>query len=62
MRDQQLEREPSGRRCSSTQNLQADHIIEIADDGALTDPGNLQIFCDDCHRVKTLEARAARRQ
>lgn len=62
IRDQQLEREPSCRRCGTEENVQADHIVEIADGGALTDPGNLQTLCDDCHKVKTLEARAARRQ
>lgn len=40
--------------------LFADHIIEIRDGGAPTDPGNGQALCGACHTRKTAAARAAR--
>ncbi|MBO0596577.1 HNH endonuclease [Nesterenkonia sp. E16_7] len=59
--DQQLAREPQCRSCGATEHLEADHIVEIADGGALTDPANLQTLCTDCHTIKTRQARANRR-
>lgn len=59
--DDQLACEPQCRRCGATEQFEADHIIEITDGGTLTDPGNLQALCTDCHKVKTREARTTRR-
>jgi 5-methylcytosine-specific restriction endonuclease McrA len=47
------EREPQCVRCGSTERLQVDHIIEVADNGSLYDPSNLQTLCADCHDAKT---------
>lgn len=61
IRDQQLEREPTCRVCGTTENLEPDHIIEIADGGHLTDPSNLQTLCHPHHAAKTRAAREARK-
>ena len=62
IRADQLAREPHCRHCGAEDNLEVDHIIEIADGGAHDDPGNLATLCRDCHSAKTAEARAARRR
>jgi 5-methylcytosine-specific restriction protein A len=59
---EQVKREPQCRNCGSRDRLQADHIIEVADGGALFDPANLQTLCRDCHGVKTEVFRSRRRQ
>lgn len=40
--------------------LFADHIVEIRDGGAATDPANGQCLCGACHTRKTTAERAAR--
>jgi 5-methylcytosine-specific restriction protein A len=40
--------------------LIADHIIEIADGGALLDRSNVQCLCRPCHARKTARAAAER--
>lgn len=43
-------------RCSSTEKLQADHIIRISDDAAgAFDIDNLQTLCHSCHIEKERE-------
>ena len=39
----------------------ADHVIELQDGGALLDPRNVLLRCDQCHGRKTATARARRR-
>lgn len=40
-----------------------DHVVEVADGGALDDPSNLAAMHQEpCHRVKTAAAAAARRR
>ena len=55
-----------GRRCQrcGRENCRifADHIRELADDGAALDPDNVQLLCGSCHTRKTAAARAARLQ
>ena len=53
LHDQQIAREPQCRRCGSQDQLEADHIIPIAEGGAHTDPANLQTLCHNCHKQKT---------
>jgi 5-methylcytosine-specific restriction endonuclease McrA len=60
IKDQQLRREPRCRACHATTELEADHIIELADGGAIFDPANLQTLCHDCHAIKTAAARTER--
>lgn len=62
IRDEQLAREPQCRACGATTNLQADHIIEIADGGHPTNPDNLQTLCEEHHATKTRIVAAARRR
>jgi 5-methylcytosine-specific restriction enzyme A len=40
--------------------LFADHIRELRDGGAATDPANGQALCGACHSAKTARARAQR--
>lgn len=60
-----------GRRCEGEEcprinrslrgeRIFADHIVEIQDDGALFDEGNIQLLCGSCHSKKTLAERAKR--
>ena len=42
--------------------LFADHIVELQDGGAPTDPGNGQALCGACHARKTAAARARRQR
>ena len=51
--DEQLAREPQCRVCGSTRNLEADHIIPIAEGGAIDDPANGQTLCEPHHAEKT---------
>lgn len=48
-----LSREDTCRQCGSPDNLQADHIIPVAEGGATNDPNNGQALCRDCHTAKT---------
>lgn len=54
----------AGHRCQACgrdgTRLFADHIIEISDGGALTDPRNGQALCGSCHTIKTNRTRADR--
>lgn len=48
-------------RCHRTgTRLFADHIIELRDGGAATDPTNGQALCGACHTKKTAEIRQIR--
>lgn len=59
-----------GRRCEDPDHamdrpregvrLYGDHVIEIADGGALLDPSNVLLRCGTCHGRKTAAARTAR--
>jgi hypothetical protein len=59
-----------GRRCQDPhcetanrgqgQRIYGDHIIEIADGGALLDETNILLRCARCHARKTAEAKRAR--
>jgi hypothetical protein len=40
--------------------LFADHIVEVADGGALLDPANGQCLCGAHHTLKTVRAKVAR--
>jgi 5-methylcytosine-specific restriction enzyme A len=40
--------------------LFADHVVELRDGGAATDPANGQALCGACHTAKTHRARADR--
>lgn len=60
-REQQLAREPQCRVCGTTEDLEADHIIEIADGGSATDPANGQTLCRPHHQKKTARAAHDRR-
>ncbi len=40
----------------------ADHIIELADGGDLTDPRNLQLLCRSCNARKSNYSRQARKR
>jgi len=42
--------------------IYGDHVIEIADGGALLDPRNIVLRCPACHTRKTNIARAKRYQ
>ncbi|NVM97818.1 HNH endonuclease [Arthrobacter sp. SDTb3-6] len=46
--------------CGSDVDLQADHIIEIADGGAPFDADNLQTLCQTHHDEKSKAERARR--
>lgn len=59
-RTAQLAREPACRVCGATEDLEADHIVEIADGGSLHDPANAQTLCHDHHAAKTRAAARAR--
>lgn len=61
-RKAQLAREPQCRVCGSVDNLEADHIIEIADGGSKLAAENGQTLCHDHHVQKTLAAKRARRR
>jgi 5-methylcytosine-specific restriction endonuclease McrA len=41
---------------------EADHVIEVADGGALYDPNNGAWLCHDCHHRKTVAAARTRRE
>ena len=60
LRTAQLNREPQCRTCGTTTNLEVDHIIELADGGAHTDPDILQTLCTPCHQTKSAAAKKAR--
>lgn len=49
----QLAREPQCRICGSTDDLQADHIIPVAEGGALLSPSNGQTLCRVHHEAKS---------
>jgi 5-methylcytosine-specific restriction endonuclease McrA len=57
IRHKQLRREPQCRVCGTTKNLEADHIIPIADGGAWYAEENLQTLCDVHHAAKTAQER-----
>lgn len=53
----------AGLRCSKAMpehRLFADHIVEVADGGALLDPANGQCLCGAHHTLKTVRAKVAR--
>lgn len=52
--------EKSCRHCGSRTRLEVDHIIEVADGGAMYERANIQVLCADCHQKKTLRARQMR--
>lgn len=60
-RREQLEREPRCRVCGTEQDLEADHITEIADGGDPLDAANGQTLCKHHHEEKTALARRIRR-
>jgi len=55
-----------GQRCQASRDrgdrMVADHVIERADGGALTDDGNGRCLCVRHNTIKGLAARAARQQ
>ena len=57
LHNEQLAREPQCRQCGSTHQLEADHIIPIAEGGAHTHPDNLQTLCHNCHATKSEQER-----
>jgi len=65
LRQMQLGREPLCCSCKERGRLttatHVDHIVEIADGGAVYDIDNLQSLCKPCHSSKTLRVRHARR-
>ena len=60
-----LHAEPLCRRCASlgytTAATLVDHILPIADGGAVLDEENLQSLCIRCHGIKTSEDLRKRR-
>lgn len=40
-------------KCRSEEDLEVDHILPIALDGAYLDLNNLQTLCYTCHKIKT---------
>jgi 5-methylcytosine-specific restriction protein A len=48
--------------CGTEDNLELDHIIEIADGGAPRDLENCQLLCEPHHEKKSRASDAARRQ
>ena len=61
-----LQGAPLCRRCAAQGRVTAadlvDHIVPIADGGAVLDEENLQSLCRRCHDAKTAEDLARRRQ
>ena len=61
-----LQGEPLCRRCAAQGRVTAadlvDHIVPIAEGGAVLDEDNLQSLCRRCHDAKTAEDLARRRQ
>ena len=61
-----LSSEPLCRLCAAQGRVTAadlvDHIVPIADGGAVLDEDNLQSLCRRCHDAKTAEDLARRRQ
>ena len=55
-----LARTPLCARCGAPAT-EVDHVVPVADGGALLDPDNLQPLCAGCHRVKTALDERARR-
>ncbi|WP_435129464.1 HNH endonuclease [Mycoplasma sp. 6243] len=56
LRDAHLNKWPFCSKCSTTLNLQVDHIIEHQGDiDKFLDPNNLQTLCDRCHGSKSLQ-------
>ena len=55
-----LRNEPGCRVCGSTLGVEVDHIVEVADGGALYDDENCQTLCEVHHQAKTAAQRAAR--
>jgi 5-methylcytosine-specific restriction endonuclease McrA len=45
--------EPECVQCGSTDQLEVDHIIEVADGGSLYDHANLQTLCHQHHEEKS---------
>lgn len=60
-RREQLEREPHCRVCGTEEDLEADHITEIADGGDPLDASNGQTLCKVHHAEKTALAKRLRR-
>ncbi|MDO5676520.1 MAG: HNH endonuclease signature motif containing protein [Propionibacteriaceae bacterium] len=56
-----LKRWPDCAHCGATA-VHTDHIINIANGGALYDDANLQSLCEPCHAIKTEKERAAAAQ
>lgn len=59
-RKEHLRMEPACVECGSTSRLEVDHIVAIADGGALYDHANLQTLCHVHHGVKTAQENSAR--
>jgi 5-methylcytosine-specific restriction protein A len=59
-RTQHLRIEPRCRVCGSDADLEVDHIIEVADGGALLSHENAQTLCGTHHRQKTALRRTHR--
>lgn len=56
----QVERtEHQCRLCGATEQLEVDHILNIARGGALYDRENLQRLCHSCHAAKSEQERLA---
>ena len=55
-----LRNEPGCRVCGSTLDIEVDHIVEVADGGALYDDENCQTLCEVHHQAKSAAQRAAR--
>ena len=55
-----LRRDPTCRGCGERPSTEADHIIPVADGGALHDAANGQGLCAPCHDAKTRAENAAR--
>ncbi len=57
VRRMHLQAEPLCRRCATlgrtTPAVMVDHILPIADGGAVLDEDNLQSLCIRCHGIKT---------
>lgn len=52
---------PYCQHCGTTQSLEADHIIPLAE-GGTNHPNNLQVLCHTCHQYKTRQEATRGRQ